>query len=526
MPRVDAPTPFPVLRALARWLVFALLTAFIAVVLLTLSHWKLQRHLDAEAAATIAAVAQNQAPYRWPLRNADDVIAGRVFSSAEFHFGDDGVTATSAGGTFEIGLPIAHTIDLSRYGLLQFNVQADAPFTLGLSARESLIGEVCATASIPIAADNHDVQIDVGTFAWSCSNQVATVPARVAMLRLRIDAIGGKSLTLRDVRLAPLRPLRIPMSASEIPVFPPSTNNEAITDAALSLTNDPSALPVAVLPLQGRDEQILAARDRVLDLVPAAVLVSTPEVALAATTHPGGAIAQIDEPSPASTWNWIALIGYGASLVWLCVRHPRNQRVRAACEVAAVLAGPMWLIVGDRLGSGSDPLAMAIICLSMTYAALLAVQGWRHRTLRFGPMEAWIVPGFTVLVGLLVVLALHRRGAAHAPIPSHEMLRYAGWVIFQQILICLVVSNRLERIGLGTRWVVLAAATAFALLHVPNAALSILTLIGGLAWVWNWRRYRSLLPNIVAHIVCGAIVLQGLPIDWLRSAEVGARYFL
>ncbi|MEO8460790.1 MAG: CPBP family intramembrane glutamic endopeptidase [Dokdonella sp.] len=509
-----------------RWLVFALLTAFIAVVLLTLAHWQLQQHLDAEARATIAAVARNQAPYRWPLRDADDVIAGRVFSSAAFHFGDDGVTATSAGGTFEIGLPIAHAIDLSRYGLLEINVQADAPFTLGLSVRESLIGEVCAAASIPIATDNHDVRIDISTFAWSCSGQAAAVPSRAAMLRLRIDAIGGNSLTLRDVRLAPLRPLRIPLSASEIPVMPAPSSADAITDAVLALPDNLSALPVVVLPLQGRDEQMLAARDRILDLVPAAVLVSTPAVALIAQGESANAMTQIGESSGASMWSWIALIGYGASLVWLCVRHPRNQRARAACEVVAVLAGPIWLIVGGRLRSGSDPLAMAIICLSMTYAALLAAQGWRYRTLRIGPLDAWIVPALTVLAGLLVVFVLHRRDAGHAPIPTHEMLRYAGWVVFQQILICLVVSDRLARIGLATRWVVLVAATAFALLHVPNAALSIVTLIGGLAWVWNWRRYRSLLPNIVAHIVCGAIVLHGLPSDWLRSAEVGARYFL
>jgi hypothetical protein len=47
-----------------------------------------------------------------------------------------------------------------------------------------------------------------------------------------------------------------------------------------------------------------------------------------------------------------------------------------------------------------------------------------------------------------------------------------------------------------------------------------------LLWVWNWQRHRALLANIVAHATSGLLLAAALPADWLRSAEVGARYFL
>ena len=72
----------------------------------------------------------------------------------------------------------------------------------------------------------------------------------------------------------------------------------------------------------------------------------------------------------------------------------------------------------------------------------------------------------------------------------------------------------------------LAAALAFALLHVPNGTLMQLCFLAELWWAWCFVRQRSLLLIALAHAACALVVGAGLIGDGLRSLEVSARFFL
>ena len=70
------------------------------------------------------------------------------------------------------------------------------------------------------------------------------------------------------------------------------------------------------------------------------------------------------------------------------------------------------------------------------------------------------------------------------------------------------------------------AALVFALLHAPNATLMLATFAGGLLWSAIWLRERGLWPIALSHALAAGLLVQGLPPQLLRSAEVSLRFFL
>ncbi len=104
--------------------------------------------------------------------------------------------------------------------------------------------------------------------------------------------------------------------------------------------------------------------------------------------------------------------------------------------------------------------------------------------------------------------------------PFAALPGYLLWALAQQYLICAVVADRLRIAGVSAEWTVLASATAFALLHSPNAALMLATFLGGLIWSALWLQERSLLPLAASHAFASLLLTSGLPPFWLRSAEV------
>src|SRR6185312_4752509 len=66
--------------------------------------------------------------------------------------------------------------------------------------------------------------------------------------------------------------------------------------------------------------------------------------------------------------------------------------------------------------------------------------------------------------------------------------------LFQQYLICAVVTARWRRAGLPRFVAIWLGAATFALMHTPNASLMLATFFGGLCWCALYLRERALLP--------------------------------
>lgn len=510
------------LRHAAGWCGIAAVLALAAFGFDRYGHWRLQRHLDDAAVTRLAAALHGQSPYRWDLRREDDVIAGRAFGPTTTHFDEAGfhVLATADAGV-QVGLVLQRPVDLAHFDQLDVTATTSIPLAVSVVLRETLAAPECRSAVTRLAQG--DNRIDLGTLDWRCAGSAAATPDRAAMFRLQFELRRGQTLILRA---AELHPAATPSDAARTAFGPTHRMPSSPDDAALArfaVELAPETQPLVELPDNLRVERILALRDALWRAVPAAVPIaagSAPEVIAQAQ-------ALAWPPAAASrTGPWIVAALWVLVLAGIRLRPPRPPQLRALAEIAASLGGPLWFALGGNDATASG----AMVVASLVFAASIARHGATWRLV--GPVSSWVLPALSVAAALLLV-ALLRNGtpsvAREEALPEYA-LRYLAWAAIQQWLICTIVMDRAARVfGTGPRAIGLTAiaftAIAFALMHAPNPMLMQLTLAGGVVWTANWLRHRALLPNILAHAACGIVLANALPLEWLRSAEVGVRYF-
>ncbi len=76
------------------------------------------------------------------------------------------------------------------------------------------------------------------------------------------------------------------------------------------------------------------------------------------------------------------------------------------------------------------------------------------------------------------------------------------------------------------RYAILATAAIFALVHLPNLTLSLLTFAAALLWSWVYERAPNLWVLGFSHGLLSLIVMHALPEWLLHSMSVGYKHFL
>jgi hypothetical protein len=100
------------------------------------------------------------------------------------------------------------------------------------------------------------------------------------------------------------------------------------------------------------------------------------------------------------------------------------------------------------------------------------------------------------------------------------------WALLQQYMLLAFAGPRL-RILLGRgEAATIATAGLFAILHLPNPALTIVCAAGGFIWASEYARRPNLLANTVTHTVASAFLANSLPRSLLRNMVVGYNHFL
>lgn len=505
-----------------------LTTAVIAVVVLVqLPRIQLRRHLDETAAATLGALVHAETPHHWSPRLPADIVAARAFGSDDAEFVANGFRVRSSGQPVDIGLVIAGAIDLDRFSEFEIGLDAEQPGTLSFLARENLDGPLCISTGTAFGAAESRISMPLDRLGWTCDGKPAAAPARAAMLRLRVELPSPARLTLLEVEARPASPITVEaLEKLELPLLPSPRESHAFDRALarVALNSRHDSWPVLQLPFEGRVEQILVARDKIVAAMPDAVVVASGDFARVA------AQARLWKATPdkrASVALPATLLGiYTLLLLVLRLRPPLDYRLRALLELISVTAVPLGLIIGGFIGDDIDPLHLAACAITLLFALSLLFGGApaqpSARTLKRG---WWVALGSFALTLGVVLYMTDGKLPGQLPQPS-RILHYAAWAAIQQFLICVIVAERFERVLGSPAWGLLGAALVFSLLHAPNAMLMQLTFVAGLIWVWNWQRHRALLANMVAHAACGLLLTQSLPREWLHSAEVSARFFL
>jgi hypothetical protein len=290
--------------------------------------------------------------------------------------------------------------------------------------------------------------------------------------------------------------------------------------AALSATVDSRAPLLILLPQHGRVEQQIPLRDAVFAALPGAILI--PENAVDATFAQARARTAAVDMAPPGFSRWLVPVVYALMLGLARVRPPRAPRLRAMTEIALVLAAPLWLIVAGQFDGSPDAAQKTLIALSLIYAVSLSVpRTWRWN----GSARAWLLAGTLVVLAALLGLLLHRPGEALRAIGIGHVARYLAWALLQQYLICAVCTERWRIVSGNVAVAAYLGALGFALMHAPNAALMLATMLGGLCWCALYLRERALLPLAFSHAASALLLLALLPADILASAEVSARFF-
>jgi membrane protease YdiL (CAAX protease family) len=117
---------------------------------------------------------------------------------------------------------------------------------------------------------------------------------------------------------------------------------------------------------------------------------------------------------------------------------------------------------------------------------------------------------FVVSASALMLAAAPLLG--HWPISSHVWIvlgAYPVWALAQQFLLCAVLARGLAH-WLPARAVPATAGLLFALAHVPDLLLVVLTFVAGMVFVALYQRRPNLWVQALGHAVLGTLAYYAI----------------
>ena len=207
------------------------------------------------------------------------------------------------------------------------------------------------------------------------------------------------------------------------------------------------------------------------------------------------------------------VVGYG--LILLVIWTPRP------------LQRPLWLVAVGTVAT--------MMCLP--FDGLNALGMRRENFFR----SLWVVGAALVFAAIAVTVSsgLHTLGlpepratdaggwsgfSESAKLVAQTYWGYALWTFVQQFLLQGFFLLRLLRLLPGPKSAGFVAAGMFALAHLPNPILTVVTLIWGFAACMLFLRYRNLHTLSMAHAVFGITIAITIPGPLIHNIRVGLGY--
>jgi hypothetical protein len=171
--------------------------------------------------------------------------------------------------------------------------------------------------------------------------------------------------------------------------------------------------------------------------------------------------------------------------------------------------------------------AFAALCIIGVIA--VSFDGWprmgicRQNLLR----SLWAVPLAVVLAVASIVIAVHFHTLRLPPSPVLFVRHYAWYAIWaglQQLMLQCVFLARAMRLIPNATAAAGLSATLFAIAHLPNPVLTVITLVCGLAACLFFLHYRNLWPLAMAHAILGIAIAITIPGHLDHNMRVGISY--
>src|ERR1700722_10741627 len=165
----------------------------------------------------------------------------------------------------------------------------------------------------------------------------------------------------------------------------------------------------------------------------------------------------------------------------------------------------------------------------IAYTTWSSFSGWDAMGVRIAGFfrSLWVV-GVALCFAAFAVFLAGRMQTLHAPNTTLRLVQsfwgYTVWSFFQQFLLQDFVMRRLLKLKNDRRVAVIGAAALFALAHLPNPVLTVMTLVWGVGSCLVFLRYRNLFTLGMAHAILGICVAVTLPASVQHNMRVGLGY--
>ncbi len=126
-----------------------------------------------------------------------------------------------------------------------------------------------------------------------------------------------------------------------------------------------------------------------------------------------------------------------------------------------------------------------------------------------------------ILAALMLVVSNHFEFEFELAFLQHFIL-YFMWACIQQLMLGPLVSQVLLKHLSDNKWVVACVVgVLFSVIHAPNHALMLSTLVAGIAWSYSWLKYKNIYANAFSHALLALVFYSVMPPEWLGSARIG-----